>query len=267
MWAATDCIEAIDVWAGNLTPQVIGTIDVAALMAANPGIRIIIGRAYGGNSGPDRTYGVLLSQPSAAKVEPYLVINPAKSLVDMFVGWSAQIGSSKPKAIWLDCELTGDKKPDFITGYIKDAYAESKLRWAWAEIGIYTAPWWWNPNVLHGWEAEIPLWDAGYPYEYMTSASDGVQYKKFETMIAKLPIGNSFTPLIPLGWKGIAQPVIWQFSEKGQLPTLAPRNTDLNLVNRKWFEKLYGEAPIPVPAPITVEVRHPSGVRIVATEV
>jgi hypothetical protein len=265
MWAATDQIQAVDVWAGNLIPQTTGTIDVAGLKAANPGIKLIIARMYGGDSGPDKTYSEVLTHAVETPVEPYLVVSPAKPMATMFQGWSAQIGSSRPRVIWADCERRDGKSVDFITGYIKDVIAEARRLWSWSRIGIYTAAWWWNTAVKHGWEGDIPLWVGHYIWERMLTATTGEQFHRFEPMVARLPIGNMFTPLMPDGWKDIARPVIWQFSDRG---TLAPmtRNIDLNFVQRSWYDSLYGGVSVPAPQPLIVEVRHPAGVQIVTVE-
>jgi hypothetical protein len=129
-------------------------------------------------------------------------------------------------------------------------------------VGCYTAAWWWNVHVTHGWEAAIPLWDAMYPY-FEQSPVDGSWHQaySFEVVDRLLPIGNSFTPRIPAGWLGIAQPVVWQFSEKGS------GGYDLNYVSRAWYQSLYGGGQPPVPAKPRVEVRHPGDVEVIVTEV
>lgn len=266
MWQATDCIKAVDVWAANLTPQVTGTFDTAGLLAAHPNIKIIIARMYGGDSGPDRTYSEVVYSPGV-KVEPYLVVSPNKNMTAMFTGWDAQLDTSRPKVIWADCERKDGKSVDFVTGYIQDVIAEARRRWTWAKIGIYTGAWIWDGMVRHGWEGDIPLWDGHYIWQKMLTPTTGEQYHDFNPLILRLPIGNSFTPLIPLGWKGVATPVVWQFSDQGSLPPV-PRKIDLNLVSRTWYASVYGSGPVVPPVePLTVEVRYPHGVHVLTTEV
>ena len=267
MWLATDSIQAVDVWAGNLVPQTTGSIDVAGFKAQNPGVKLFIARMYGGDSGPDKTYAEVLAKAGQTPVEPYLVVSPNKNMAQMFANWSGQIGSSRPKVIWAGCERKDGKTVDFVTGYIQDVIAEARRVWTWARVGIYSGAWWWNPNVKHGWEGDIPLWDGHYIWQKMLTPTTGEQYHDFNPLILRLPIGNSFTPLIPLGWKGIAQPAIWQFSDRGLLPPMT-RNVDLNFVNRTWYASVYGSGPVVPPVePLTVEVRYPHGVQVVATEV
>lgn len=257
MWAATDNLRAIDIWAGNLDAN--GNIRVAELMAKQP--RLVIGRAATGKVIPEDVYAKTLSSIAGAHVEPYLVVNTTKSLSSSFDVWSAQIGNTRPKAIWMDCERDDGQTKDHITGYLKDVFAEARPRWAWAKAGCYSAAWWWNQYVTHGWEAEIPLWCAHYPFFVQNNDGTWRQAYSFEEVDPRLPIGNTFTPAIPDGWKGIAQPVIWQFSEKGS------GGYDLNYVSRAWYDSLYGGASIPAPARARVEVRYPASVEVVAVEV
>jgi hypothetical protein len=112
------------------------------------------------------------------------------------------------------------------------------------------------------------LWVGHYLWERPISPTEGEQYHRFEPLVARLPIGNSFTPLMPLGWKDAGvRPAVWQFSDEGKLSPMS-RNVDLNFVNRAWYEGLYGGTiPVPIPKPLVVEVRHPSGVSVVTVEV
>jgi hypothetical protein len=256
MWQSTDNLRCIDIWAGNLDSN--GNVRAAEIMAKQP--KLVIARAAGGQVVPDVAYG-LAQGALTARIEPYLVVNTTKPLGSSFDLWSSQIGSARPKAIWMDCERTDGQTKDKITGYLKDVFSEAARRWAWAKTGCYTASWWWNAWVTHGWEAHIPLWCAHYPFFVQNSDGTWRQAYEFEEVDSRLPISNSFTPSVPDGWKGIASPVIWQFSEKGS------GALDLNYVSRTWFDGLYGGVAIPAPAPIRVEVRHPHSVEIVSVEV
>jgi hypothetical protein len=257
MWQSTDNLRAIDVWAGNLDTN--GNLRVAEIMAKNP--KLIVARAATGQCVPEDVYAKAVGAIAGAHVEPYLVVNTTKPMATCFDTWSAQIGSARPKAIWMDCERADGQTKAHITAYLKDVFAEAKRRWTWAKVGCYTATWWWNAWVTHGWEANIPLWTAHYPFFVQNADGTWRQAYSFEEVDPRLPISNGFTPSIPDGWKGIAQPVIWQFSEKGS------GGFDLNYVSRAWYDGLYGGAIIPVPERVRVEVRHPSNVEIVTVEV
>jgi len=257
MWSATDNLRALDVWAGNLDAN--GNLRVSEMLAKNP--KIIIARAATGQALAEDVYAKALATIAGARVEPYLVVNTTKPLDDCFVTWSAQIGTTRPKAIWMDCERKDGQTKDHITGYLKDVFSEARQKWAWAKVGCYTAAWFWDSNVTHGWEADIPLWGAHYPYFVMNADGTWRQAYSFEEVDKCLPIGNAFTPYVPQGWKGIAQPVIWQFSEKGS------GSYDLNYISRAWYDSLYGGVSVPIPEKARVEVRHPSSVEIVSVEV
>lgn len=265
MWLATDNVRAIDLWLGN-RPQENVDLDMAAALSANPLIDYVVTRLAGGNSGADPSYpsnydGVM---SLGRAVDAYPVINPLKKMDAMFLLWKTAVANRIPKVFWWDCELDGGLSAAAVTKYIREVLRLAKIEWPQSRHGIYTAPWWWDPHVVHGWEAEFDLWTAQYPFERMTSASEGEQYEAFEPMVAKLPIGNSFTPALPRGWKeeGV-QPVMWQFSERGKQRGVAKR-VDLNLVNRGWFMRVHkGEASVPVPVQkIIVEVRRPATVEL-----
>jgi lysozyme len=107
-------------------------------------------------------------------------------------GW-AQDGE-----VWIDCEVSngfaGTRLRQAIQGFMMAAEKALGVR-----PGIYTARWWWDPNVgLTSWAKTYSLWVANY-----TAAPK---------------------PLMPKGWTDWR---IWQYSETGIVPGI-PGSTDLN---------------------------------------
>lgn len=255
-WKAEDNVRGWDLWKGN-DPSATTALDLQAALAQNPLLEYVITRFAGGSSGADlsgpRNYDAILA--AQRHPAPYLVINPVKPMDAMFELWKTVIGARRPKVFWWDCELDGGLSAPKITTYTREVLRLAQIEWSFAIHGIYTGGWWWNDHIVHGWEHVFPLWAGQYPWEKMLTATTGEQYHAFAPLEAKLPIGNSFTPAPPKGWKEAGvQPVVWQFSEEGRQPGV-PGRVDLNFVDRSWFASVYGEEPpIPValPTPITL---------------
>lgn len=107
-------------------------------------------------------------------------------------------GWAQDDEVWIDIELadglSGAALRSAILSFMKAAEAVLGVK-----LGIYTAKWWWNPNIgLTSWARDYPLWVANYT------------------------VGQK--PLMPLGWERWA---IWQYSETGKIDGI-PGSTDLN---------------------------------------
>ena len=107
-------------------------------------------------------------------------------------GW-AQDGE-----VWIDCEVadgySGPSLRNAVYNFLKVLETVIHVR-----PGIYTANWWWTPNMGNtSWAKTYNLWMAHY-----TTASK---------------------PLMPAGWTTWR---IWQYSESGRVDGI-PGSTDLN---------------------------------------
>jgi len=263
-WPKIDSLNAWDLWRGN------DPVDLKTALVLNPNIELIITRLAGGNSGADPSYPENYDDTLAAgrKVACYPVINPKQPRADMFELWKNHLGTRIPKAFWWDCELDYGLPASTVTSYTRDVLKQAQDTWPDSNHGIYTGSWWWDDHIVHGWEHAFDLWAAHYLWEYMTSSTAGAQYKDFKNLMAKLPIGNSFTPLVPKGWKEAGkQPAIWQFSDQGVQDGVYGK-VDLNFVAVSWMQKVYGQPeqpPIVVPPPV-VAVRFAKGTVVLKVE-
>jgi len=108
------------------------------------------------------------------------------------------IGWKQNGEVWIDCEVADGYGKDELRARIHDFLIDLQkcIRY---RPGIYTAQWWWNPNVgMTTWAKDYALWVANY------------------TAGPK--------PLMPAGWTTW---LLWQYSETGTLPGVSGR-VDLN---------------------------------------
>lgn len=163
----------------------------------------------------------------------------------------------EPKLIVLASELTSGQGKAKITTHIQDCHKAIKVEWPSAVVALqYTARWWWNPNILHGWEGDLLVWPAHYPYFVQDPDGTWRQAYHFEDVDPILPIHNNFTPVISEGFKP-ENAAAWQFTEKGiiepisRMPKGTPR-VDLDYLKRWFFNQVYGIVePPPDPPPGT----------------
>lgn len=248
-----DNVKAIDVYRGsnprdNLSNRELGRIDFAELASQNPEIKLVISRISGGWSGPDPDFGYNYdeSETSGFRASGYVNSNPGKSISDLMAWWKPTIGDRDMKMIILASELTSGQSKAKITTHVQDCHKAIKDQWPDALVVLqYTAAWWWNPNIVHGWEGDLIAWLAHYPF-FTQDESDGawIQAESFEDVDDNLPISNNFTPRVP---EGITPEKVgaWQFSEKGMIDpiTKMPKGTprvDLNYVKKWLFNMAYG---------------------------
>ena len=265
-----------------------GRIDYAELASENPEVKVVVSRASGSWSGIDPDFEHNYDESELAGFDPaaYVNINPAKS-VDFLMNewWGPAIGDRDPRLIVLDCETNGwrdrdgkwhDRRtPTQVTKHVQDGLKAIRSQWSEAAVWIYSAAWWWDPNIVHGWESGEKFWVAHYIYVVQDSITGDwrVAYK-FTEIDKKLPIDNNFTPYLPQGVTN-ANAVAWQVSDKGiilpvtQTPKLSPR-VDLGYVKVVEHRKVWqpGEIPPnpePAPIPVPIEISYPAG-QVIITE-
>lgn len=263
----------------NTSEPEAGRIDWYELATQNPEIKVGIVRATGSSSGidPDFQYNFDEGSEAGFDMGVYLNMSPTRSIDWLMKNWwKPAIGDRNPKLIVFDTESRHGKSKAVCTTHIQDGLGALTTEWPEAEIWDYTGAWWWNPNVEHGWEANVRFWLGHYPHFVQESDGSWRQAYHFSEVDGILPIHNNFTPRLPFG-VGIHQVMAFQFSEKGilvpitQAPKLTPR-VDLNYIlltayNRIWGD---GEGPVPEPDPdpVPVEIRIPAGKAVVTvTEV
>lgn len=259
-----------------------GRIDFVELANENPEVKVVISRASGSWSGIDPDFEHNYDESEFAGFDPaaYVNINPTKS-VDFLMTewWGPAIGDRNPRLIVLDCETNGwrdrngkwhnRRTPAQVTRHVQDGLKAIRSQWSEAIVWIYSAAWWWDPNIVHGWESDEKFWVAHYIYVVQDPITGDwrVAYK-FVEIDRRLPIDNNFTPYLP---QGVAydNAVAWQVSDKGiiqpvtQTPRLAPR-VDLGYVKVAEHRKVWhpGEIPPdpePVLFPVDIEIRHKTG--------
>lgn len=239
----------------NQVNRELGRIDFAELASQHPDLRIIVSRAAGGNSGvdPDFAYNFDESGATGFDQAAYVNSNPARPVSELVSWWKAAIGPRQPKLIVLDSELTGGQPREKITTHVQDCHKAIRDGWPSAVVALqYSGAWWWDPNIIHGWESDLLVWPAHYPYLVELPNGEWRVAYSFEEVDRLLPIHNGFTPKIPLGFQA-QNAAGWQFTSKGilqpitKLPGYLPR-VDLDYF-QKWFhDQIYGP-PAPPPAP------------------
>lgn len=263
----------------NTSTPTEGRIDWATKASENPEIRWSICRLSGSSSGidPDGGYNFDQGLKAGFDMGVYVNMSPTRSVSWLMENWwKPAIGDRDPKLIVLDCESTHGQTPKVITKHIRDALDALKKEWPDAEIWIYSAAWWWNPNVEHGWEGNERFWIAHYIYVVQDpQTGDWRTAFAFSEMDEKLPIHNTFTPRLPKG-VGIHQVEAWQCSNKGIIepitrqPKLTPR-VDLDYMKLAAYNRVFQpdqDQPDPDPEPVPVEVRVPAGkAKVKVTEV
>ncbi len=261
----------------NTSDPASGRTDFAELANEHPEIKVVVSRAAGAWSGPDPDFphNFEESEQAGFRAAAYVNSNPAKKVKDLLTWWRGNIGVRKPKLIVLDSEITGGQSKTVITKHVQDCQKAIHDTWPSAVVALqYTATWWWNPNINHGWEGDLLVWPAHYPYVVQDPANGKWhQAFHFEDMDSKLPIHNSFTPSIPLGFSP-ENVMAWQLTEKGiiepisRAPNFTPR-VDLNYLLLSFFKKVWqdGDEPSPVEPDHAIYLRtKASALRAVAAD-
>jgi len=268
--ALTELVKAIDVskhqnstWDDpDPTP---GRINWSVLHAAHPEIQIAMIRLAGSSSGidPDFAYNYSEAEGVEMKPIPYVNINPGLSLATLASWWRMGLGTRQPKCLMLDCETDQGQPAATITTHVKACDAQlGNLRPDAAHL-TYSAGWWWDGKIVHGWEGGLRLIVAHYPYLVPVGSDYRVAYT-FEEADRCLPIGNNFTPRLCKGTT-TEQTVGWQFTSKGRLSGIVPP-ADLDYFKRWWVDEIFGTPAPPSPAgPVPVEIRYPAGAIILTT--
>jgi hypothetical protein len=256
-----DNIRVIDMsreqnWRNNMLDRESGRVDFPELASLHPEIKVVISRIAGGWSGPDPDfqYNHDESEEAGFHTAGYVNANPGKSVSSLLDWWKPAIGDRDVRLLVVAAELTGGQPKEKITAHVRDCHKAVKDTWPEALVIIqYTAAWWWNPNIVHGWEDELIAWVAHYPF-FKQSPINGewIQAEGFGDVDDLLPIDNNFTPRVPQGMT-IDKIGMWQLSEKGiivpitQMPRGTPR-VDLNYMKRWLFNMAY-DIPEPPPPP------------------
>lgn len=138
--------------------------------------------------------------------------------------WKISIGWDLPEwGLWIDLEESyggawrGEANWKRFAEAVKDYFPG-------VTIGIYTASWWWNEQIVRQndyWKS-YPLWVAQY-------------------------IGSPDNVAVPPPWKEKGA-ILWQYTDKGNGPQygVESRNIDLNYTSKAWYQ-LFGGGPIPPP--------------------
>lgn len=245
-----------------------GRIDYVELANEHPEIKLVISRAAGSWSGidPDFEHNYDESRRAGFLQAPYVNINPAKRASELNDWWERAIDDRDPQLIVLDCETTGGKTRAQITAHIQERLEWLRRTYPNARVIIYTADWWWRPNVAHGWEGQEIVWAAHYVFFVQDPNGKWRQAWSFEESDPFLPISNSFTPRTPLGFAP-ANVRGWQLSDKMIIHPISKAPRELPRVDGDYFytafidETFKLEPPDePTPAdPVPIEISYPAG--------
>lgn len=178
-----------------------GNINWPAVAAA--GIKYAVIRASVGDYYTDANYRRNFDGARAAGipvVSAYHVTRPNRPFAAQMARLWAALGSDRPTApLTIDAEVADGMSPSHITNYQKDTAITIESETGKKPV-FYTAPWFWDPNVIRNvWAREYPLHQARY----------------------------ASTPLpLPLDWSSW---LLWQYSSSGRINGI-PERVDLN-----WF--------------------------------
>ena len=233
-----------------------GRIDYDDMLERSPEIYAVISRIAGSWSGvdPDFQHNFSESGRVGYKNAGYMNINPAKNISELVEWWKTSIGTLKPKLLVLDCETDAGKSASTITTHIKNCLTAIEDTWLVRPI-IYTAAWWWDNKVLHGWEDVYDVWVAHYPY-FVQDYNTGKWRVCYSFDEVPSVIDNAFTPRVPLGWD-IEDVAGWQFTDKIRV-AVAPKHgagTDGSYFQKWFMKKVFdGDDPIIPPSIDPVEL-------------
>ena len=235
-----------------------GRIDFFEFASENPEIRVIVSRAcatYYVDRDFEHNYDE--SERAGFLAASYVNNNPAWTIADLLEMWKRAHGGRSPKLIIYDCETARERSPTQVTNNVRGGLDALRGEWPDATIWIYTGAYWWNPNILHGWEAGEAFMLAHYPYVVQVSGSDWRVADSFEEMDRRLPIDNNFTPRTP---RGVLKVGAWQFTSSGDLEGIADKTIDLNYFLTADINAVYDGGELPPEddpdelIPITIEV-------------
>jgi hypothetical protein len=166
--------------------------------------------------------------------------------------WKKALDGKDHKLIVYDCESHFGRSPSVITKDIRDGLDFLRSTYD-VPVVIYTAAWFWNSKVEHGWEENEDVWIAHYIFVKQNENGQWVPAERFSEMDPLLPIHNNFTPRIPTGFK-VENEIGWQFTSSGIVSPIARPNerpkTDLNYFLKKWADDTWDDEAPPPPPPV-----------------
>lgn len=217
--------------------------DYAALKAAQPDIEVVLHRLANVYLVKDADFDANFAAAEAAgfKNGVYGNVNPAISVAKHLSKWAEFLGDREIVCWMDDVETDAGLSDQAITSVVRGCYDGAMAKWPTAAHIIYTRGNWWDNFIVSGWEADVYFSIAHYVYFVQEADGDWRLAYRYSEVDPKLPIGNSFTPLLPMAIKP-EQCVWWQFTSKGQLPGIWPKaNSDMGYLKRWWYEKVWGE--------------------------
>lgn len=236
-----------------------GRIDFFEFADENPEIKLVVSRACATYYiDRDFEHNFDESENAGFLAASYVNNNPDFTIADLLEMWRRAHDGRSPKLIIYDCETTRDKSPTRVTANVRGGLDALRTEWSNSAIWIYTGAYWWNPNILHGWEGSETFHLAHYPYVKQVSNDKWVVAENFEDMDRLLPIHNAFTPRTP---KGVMKKAAWQFTSSGDLEGIVDDTIDLNYFLTADVNAVYdvGEPPLDPGEPIPITIEIPEG--------
>lgn len=267
--------KAIDIsWWQNQGWPFYTPMDLAAVLAANPQVELVIMRAVWPDGSKDQHYDGFYDAASSAgrRVSAYLWPNPVRTLSQVIEDWKRALGDRVPPLIGVDYEESSTFEgvtKGHLTTRLRDAYEAVETTFD-ATAMNYSRANWLDGHILAGdWVGAMNWWLAHWIYPPTLNR----QAQNYAEVDALLPIDNSWTPYrggvikIPE-----ANVVGWQFTSQGRLSPWT-KNLDLDYFKRTFLSEVYGssgddpEPPPDEPELVPVELRVPKDrVTVTVTE-
>lgn len=271
MWPSlAECVKATDwSWYQNLGPDHDHRPqDAEAFVEQNPEVDLYIIRAVWPNGAPDKHFPYYYDTfyDAGKRVAVYLWPNPTKSIPTTIENWKRALDGRDPPLMVEDYELKWFKQAAELTANARGTLSAAQQEWPLAWHMPYSRGYWWDANMLHGWEQDYKFWLAHYPYfTYNPRLGKWVQASNFAEVDYKLPISNNFTPYMG---KTIQpnQVVGWQLSEKGVFAPLTCK-LDFGYWKKAFVDQAFNyDVPIPEPCIVRLEAQQATSIFVAAPE-
>lgn len=233
-----------------------GVIDWPAIAGA--GYKFAICRATVGNYYTDPTFEANWdgAKNAGLQVGAYHVVRADNSVESQLLRLRGALDGNNPKLVVLDAEVSPAGMSQFDierAHYWMGRRTREFYNPLDAEVGWYSAAWWWNPNVKQ------QGWVAGDPFLWWMAAYGGDQNGERDWNQPAWP--EPPASVVPLGWPRWDA---WQYTSRGVVPGIVG-NVDLNLMKDEAFAQIWGISPLPPPStePIKVTVTVPADAEII----
>jgi hypothetical protein len=222
--------------------------DPAEFVELHPEIDLYILRACWPSGAVDPHFTTYYDgfEATGKKVGAYVWPNTNKPIAETKEDWKVALDGRVPRLLIEDFENhkgNAGVDPKALTYNARVSLEAGQAMFPNSTVAPYTRGYWWDANILHGWEGDYEFMLAHYPYlVYDLDLDKWRLAHTFEESDPCLPVDNNFTP-----YRGknvqLEQVIGWQLSHHGVFAPINNGRLDFGYFRREIVERIYDPLP------------------------